>query len=117
MLESPSHPVFTPLYQANGFEEMRFTAMRKAIGALKKHRPDYVVGEFFYGFGNNYAGVNVSNLDVFLHSLQKYSPDTKVIVMVSRQEQQYVEKLQKLFSLHAVLVQPVTAEAIAKVMD
>ncbi|MGD2117325.1 MAG: hypothetical protein PVG66_03125 [Chromatiales bacterium] len=110
IIESPAHPPFSALYRSLGIEEQRFTAMRKAISALKKVRPDFVVAEFFYGYGNNYAGVNVSNLDVFLHSLQKYAPQAKVVVLVTRQEAEYVDKLAQLFRLHQVLVHPVSAE-------
>ena len=81
--------------------------MRKAISTLKNDTPDYVVAEFFYGYGNNYAGVNVSNLDVFLYSLQKYAPEARVIVLVGRRERQFIDKLRALFSLHAVLQHPV----------
>lgn len=108
LVESPSHPAFSRLYQSLGYNEQRFTNMRKAISTLKKQPPAVVVGEFFYGFGNNYAGVNVSNLDVFLHSLQKYAPESKVIVLVAKDQFQYVEKLAALFTLHATLVQPVS---------
>jgi hypothetical protein len=38
---------------------------------LKRTRPDWVVAEFLYGFGNNYAGANLCNLDVCLASLRK----------------------------------------------
>ena len=74
IVESPAHPDFSRLYTRMGIREVRLASMRKAIGALKTDAPDYVVAEFFYGYGNNYAGVNVSNLDVFLYSLQKYAP-------------------------------------------
>ncbi len=84
--------------------------MRKAISALKTQVPDYVVAEFMYGYGNNYAGVNVSNLDVFLYSLQKYSTDARIIVMVERGEMQYIDKLSALFPLHAVLPLPVSEQ-------
>jgi len=86
--------------------------MRKAISALKDDTPDYVVAEFFYGYGNNYAGVNVSNLDVFLYSLQKYAPDARVVVLVDRHERPFVEKLSALFPLHAVLQHPVREQDI-----
>lgn len=117
IIESPSHPAFTGLYESLGFKEQRFTAMRKAISSLKKNQPDVVVAEFFYGFGNNYAGVNVSNLDVFLHSLQKYAPNTKVIVLVSKDERQYVEKLAALFELHSVLIQPVSTTDMLEALE
>jgi len=72
-----------------------------------------VVAEFFYGYGNSYAGANLGNLDVFLSSLQKYAPRAQAIVMVDKQERQYAERLAERlaerYPLHAVLVQPVTA--------
>jgi len=71
--------------------------------------PDIVVAEFFYGYGNNYAGVNVCNLDVFLYSLQKYSSEARIIVLVEAREFEYVDRLAALFPLHAVLRHPVSA--------
>lgn len=100
------HPNFAPLYKQLGIEENRTGSIRKAIGLLKKQQHDFIVCEFFYGFGNNYAGVNISNLDVLLSTLQKYSPNSKVIVIVEKSERQYVDKLNELFPLHAVIVHP-----------
>ena len=117
IIESPLHPNFTELYQKLGFENVQLSSMRKAISQLKKQKPDYVVAEFMYGYGNNYAGVNVSNLDVFLHSLQKYAPETKVIVMVEKHEVKYIPKLTNLFSLHAALQHPVSAQALNSVLE
>ena len=88
--------------------------MRKAIGALKSRVPDIVVAEFIYGYGNNYAGVNVSNLDVFLYSLQKYSSDCALIIMVDKDEMQYVEKLSVLFPVHAILQHPVQRQDMTR---
>ena len=82
--------------------------MRKAIAAIKKQRPDFIVAEFFYGFGNNYAGVNISNLDVMLYSLQKYSNQSKVIVLVDKNEFNYVDKLNDIIVLHDILKFPVS---------
>ena len=112
IVESPLHPDFSALYQRLGIKESKFSSMRKAISALKTQTPDLVVAEFMYGYGNNYAGVNVCNLDVFLYSLQKYSIDTGIIVLVDKNEYQYVEKLAALFPLHAVLQYPVREQDI-----
>jgi len=109
IIESPGHPNLTELYRRRNILEIRLPSMRKAIQALREQRPDYVVAEFFYGYGNNYAGANLGNLDVFLASLQKYAPVARVIVMVDKHERQYVERLAERYPLHAVLVQPVTA--------
>lgn len=117
IIESPMHPDFSGIYQRVGIQEIKLRSTRKAISELKKHPPDYIVAEFFYGYGNNYAGVNISNLDVFLYSLQRYAPQARVIVMVDKSERQYVDKLQELFSLHAVLQHPVSGADIEKVLS
>jgi hypothetical protein len=109
IVESPMHPDFSALYRRLGIDEVRLPSMRKAISALKSRVPDIVVAEFFYGYGNNYAGVNVCNLDVFLYSLQKYSREARIIVLVEAREFEYVDKLAALFPLHAVLRHPVSA--------
>jgi len=116
IIESPLHPDFSVLYRELGLQQTRLTSMRKAMAELKKQKPDYVVAEFFYGYGNNYAGVNISNLDVFLHSLQRYAPEAKVIVLVDKAEYQYVNKLEALFPIQAILQQPVSALDIEKVL-
>ena len=112
IVESPMHPDFSALYRRLGIDEVRLPSMRKAISALKTRVPDIVVAEFFYGYGNNYAGVNVCNLDVFLYSLQKYTREARIIVMVEAREFEYVDKLAALFPLHAVLRHPVSASDI-----
>ena len=117
IIESPLHPDFTALYQKLGYENVQLTSMRKAISQLKKQKPDYVVAEFMYAYGNNYAGVNVCNLDVFLHSLQKYAPEAKVIVMVEKHEVKHMPKLLDLFTLHGVLQHPVSQEALLSVLE
>ncbi len=107
IIESATHPDFSQLYKKLGLHEERLFSARKVITAMKKQPPDFVVAEFFYGYGNNYAGVNISNLDVMLYSLQKFSLAAKVIVLVDKSERQYVDKLNEIFPLHAVLTLPV----------
>jgi len=107
IIESATHPDFSRLYKKLGLREERLFSARKAINAMKKQPPDFVVAEFFYGYGNNYAGVNISNLDVMLYSLQKFSADARVIVLVDKSERQYVDKLNEIFPLTAVLSLPV----------
>ena len=107
IIESPTFPNFGNFFQKLGIEETQITSMRKALSLLKKQQPNFIICEFFYGYGNNYAGVNVCNLDVMLHTLEKYSPDTRVIVLVDKSEREYVDKLIELFPVHAVLVYPI----------
>jgi hypothetical protein len=106
------HPDFSSVYHHTNLQEIKLRSMRKAINELKKQQPDYVVAEFFYGYGNNY----ISNLDVFLYSLQRYAPKARVIVMVDKSERQYVDKLNDIFPLHAVLQHPVSQAQITSLL-
>lgn len=112
IIESSAHPNFSALYASLGIEESKINSMRKAIAALKKQQPDFIVAEFFYGYGNNYAGVNISNLDVLLYSLQRYSAQTKVIVLVDKSEFQYVNKLNDIIMLHDVFKFPINKKQL-----
>lgn len=117
LIESPTHPKLSELYAQMGIREIQVNSSRKAINVLKKERPDFIVAEFFYGYGNNYAGVNVCNLDVLLSSLPKYSPDTKTIVFVQKDEFQYVQKLHELYPLHGVFLYATPEYAIEEVLS
>ena len=111
------HPDFSSVYKCANIQEVKLRSMRKAISELKKQQPDYVVAEFFYGYGNNYAGVNISNLDVFLFSLHRYAPQARVIVMVDKSERQYIDKLNEIFPLYAVLQHPVSKAQLETLLD
>ena len=49
-----------------------------------------------------------------LSSLQKYAPEAKVIALVEKSERKYVDKLEELFSLHAVLQYPVSSKMLSE---
>ena len=115
IFESGAYPKASELYDSLGIEETQFRSMRKAISALK-NKPDYIVAEFEYGYGNNYAGVNISNLDVMLYSLQKYSPETQVIVLVDKSEFQYVDKLNEIIRLKDILKHPLNIKQLRKAL-
>ena len=117
VIESAAHPNFTGTYKHLGIAETKLNSMRKALASLKSQQCDYIVAEFFYGYGNNYAGVNISNLDVMLYSLQKYSPDTRVIVLVDKTEREHVDKLNAIFPIYAVLQYPVSEADMKQVLD
>jgi hypothetical protein len=117
VVESSAHPNFSALYRRLGLKEVRLASARKTIAQLKKQSPDFLVAEFFYGYGNNYAGVNVCNLDVMLSTLQKYARQAKVIVLVEKPELQYVDRLKALFPVHGVLVQPVQEQQMAECLQ
>ena len=116
IIESPSHPHFSPLYKHMGFQEDSSRTIRRANLQLKKSQPDVVVAQFFYGYSNNYSGVHISNLDVMLVSLKKYAPNAKVIVLVDKNELKYVDQLNKIFPLAAILPHPVSNQIMEQTL-
>lgn len=106
IIESPAHPDLTALAGELGYRRIAFGTQRKALAGLKRQPPDLVVADFYYGYGNNYAGANVSNLDVLLRSLQRFAPAARVVVLADRGEIHHVPKLAELFRLHAVVALP-----------
>lgn len=108
IVEAPQHPPCGPLYQRLGLAELRFDSQRKALAALKQRPPAYVVADFIYAFSTYYQATNISNLDVLLHSLVKYAPQAKVIVLAAKDDLPHVAKLNAIHPLHAVLSYPVS---------
>jgi len=112
LIETPFPPDFSALYQKLGIVAERFDTARNLHRALQKQPPDFFVGEFVYGWGNNYAGANVSNLDVTIRTLQRFAPQAKIIVFMHPREEPHIGKLLELFPIHAVLTYPVTEQAM-----
>lgn len=107
LIESPLHPNFTALYQGLGMAVEAFDTARKLHKALQNQAPDFFVGDFIYGWANNYAGTNLCNLDVSLATLQRFAPQAKVIVFAHPRDEMHAGKLAALFPIHAVLKHPV----------
>jgi DNA-binding NarL/FixJ family response regulator len=112
LTEFPFSPQFPSLYQELGIVVERFDSARNLHRALKNQQPDFFVGEFIYGWGNNYAGANVSNLDVTLRTLQAQAPQARIIVVMQPGEEAHISKLLELFNVHAVLKYPISEEQL-----
>lgn len=117
LLESPLACRFPDLYRELGIEEERFLSARNLHRALKQRIPDYFVGEFVYGWGNNYAGANVSNLDVTIRTLQPLVPKAKIIIVMQPGEAPHIDKLLALFPVHAVLTYPIDESRMRAVLQ
>jgi len=113
IIESASHPQLSGLYSRLGLKEVKLLSMREAMKKLKKQSPDFVMAEFFYGYGNNYAGVNLSNLDVFLSSLQKYAPQARVLVIADKVDCDHITRLGELFDIDTVFFRPVSEQQVS----
>ncbi len=117
LVNSPLDCRFPDLHRELGIEEERFDSARNLHRALKQRRPDYFIGEFVYGWGNNYAGANVSNLDVTLRTLQPIAPQTKLIIVMRPSEAAQIGKLLELFKVHAVLTYPLGEQAMREALQ
>ncbi len=117
VIESPTHPKLSALYEQLGYEEIQLNSIRKTMNALKKYKPEVIVAEFFYAFGTNYSSNHISNLDSLLITLQKY-PDyhPEIIILVSKREREFVSKLDghygDNYNADYVLTHPVSPEQI-----
>lgn len=116
IIESPAHPDLGGPAGRLGLERLSFTTQRKAMSALKRRPPDIVVVDFFFGYGNNYAGANVSNLDVLLRSLQRFAPEAHIVVLADRNEARHLDRLTALFELGAVVQLPASEEALVEAL-
>ena len=117
LIHSPLSPDLANLYQELGIVAERFDSARNLHRALQKKTPDFFLGEFVYGWGNDYAGATVSNLDVTLRTLQAAAPQAKIIVVMQPGEAAHIGKLLELFTIDAVLKYPVTAEEMRAVLQ
>jgi hypothetical protein len=117
LIESPFHPDLGALYQRLGITAERFDSARNLHRAVQKQPPDFFVGEFIYGWGNNYAGANISNLDVTLRTLQCQAPQARTIVFMHPREEEHIGKLLALFPIHAVFSLPVDEAALAAALN
>ena len=116
IIESPLHLDFSRLYHELNIEERHFGSTRKAMMALKKQAPDFILAEFIYGFSNNYAGINISNLDVLLYALQKYAPECKVMILCNPGECSWVDQLNDIFPLWEKLPLPVSEDTVKQAL-
>ena len=117
LLESATFLRFPELYAALGIEESRFQSARQFNKAIAKRAPDIVLAEFRYGFGNNYAGVNISNLDVSLYALQRHAPQAKIMVLADKTEQPHIPKLKALFRIDTVLDLPCSKQSLKSALQ
>lgn len=117
LIESPKHPNRSALFTRLGFEEVQLTSTRKAVSQLKKQVPDVVVADFVYGYSNNYSGVHISNLDVFLMSMQKFAPEAMVIVLADPSEMEYAQKMRDIFPIKEIFPFTVTEQKLESALS
>lgn len=110
LVQFPFAAHFPDLYQELGIVVERFDSARNLHRAIQKQPPDFFLGEFMYGWANDYAGNTISNLDVTLRTLQAAAPKTKIILAMQPSEEAHIGKLLEVFSADALLQYPVSEE-------
>ena len=110
LVQFPFAAHFPDLYQELGIVVERFDSARNLHRAIQKQPPDFFLGEFMYGWANDYAGNTISNLDVTLRTLQAAAPKTKIILVMQPNEEAHIGKLLEVFSVDAVLKYPINEE-------
>lgn len=108
IVELGGYPDFTSLYRELGYEVAVETRMRKALGFLKKRKPDIIVAEF--NFQSDFRDRS-SNLESILAVVQR-SPDIRVIIFYEKEFAQQFEKLRARLPVHQALVFPVEKPAL-----
>lgn len=111
-MDSPLPRGLDALFDDLAIDHQRVASVRKAISLLKKAPPDFIIAEFIYGYSTHYSGVHISNLDVLLVSLQKYSTSTRVIVIAHEKEFHHVHQLNDIFPIKTILKFPPTVDQI-----
>jgi len=108
IVELGGYPDFSCLYRELGYEVSVETRMRKAIGFLKKRKPDVIVAEF--NFQSDFRDRS-SNLESILAVVQR-SPDIRVLVFYEKEFSPQFEKLRARLPVHQALAFPVEESAL-----
>lgn len=113
IVEVGGYPNFKHLYQHKGFRVETADSMRKAVKMLKKHRPAVVVAEF--NFQSDFRD-RTSSLETLMATLQRM-PETRVIVFYEQEQSNQLQRLLKVFPVHATLNFPISEEMLAKTLE
>lgn len=113
IIELGGYPNFTPLYEALGYNVAVETRMRKALGFLKKHRPDVIVAEF--NFQSDFRD-RTSSLESLLAVVQRM-PDTRLVVFYEKEFTTQFEKLRARLPVSHALTFPIEEEVLRNTLQ
>ncbi|WJW76103.1 hypothetical protein QVG61_03145 [Thiohalobacter sp. IOR34] len=109
IIELGGYPDFSPLYRELGCEVLVETSMRKALAAVRRHRPQLVVAEF--NFQSDFRD-RTSSLESLQGAVQRL-PQTRVIVFYEQEFAHQLQRLQARFELFRTLTYPIDPERLA----
>ncbi len=110
IMELGGYPDFSGIYRAAGFEPLLERNMRKALGVIKKKKPQVIVAEFNY---QSDFRDRTSSLETLMAVVQRM-PDTRVIVFYEQEQAAAYERVTSRFPVHASLSFPIDEDLLAQ---
>jgi len=107
-VELGGYPDLSPVYRELGYEVETLYTPRKAVSAIKKSRPDVIVGEFNY---QNEFRDRISNLESVIAAVA-HMDDVRVIVFYQPTELETFTTFKERFPAIEALAQPISIESI-----
>ncbi|MCB1761397.1 MAG: hypothetical protein KDI68_16625 [Gammaproteobacteria bacterium] len=109
IVELGGYPDFTPLYRRLGYRAEKLHSVRKAQAWLKRNSPAVVVAEFHF---DPELRDRMSNLESLLATLQRFSPQSRVLVFIERGHRQRLAQVEARFPLLGALDYPIEESAL-----
>lgn len=112
VVEFLAHTGLKGVYEALGYTVTSELTVRKAIAAVRRHKPDVVAADFFYqpDFRDR-----VSNLESLLATLQGGAP-VKILVYYDAAHQHALDKVRQRFRIDAALTLPVKQAEVEAIL-
>ena len=114
VIEQGGYPDFSSLYQAAGFQVIKVSSTRKALGQIKRQPPSLVVAEFLY---SPTYGTRISNFEALAAGLACSAPAARLLALVDRDKLDHLEKIRKLLPPHEVLTFPISEAALQRSLE
>jgi len=86
-----------------------FADLRKALACVKRIKPQIIVAEFIYA---PTYGSQLSNYEALSATLQRHSPLSRFIALVSRQDRQHIDRLGNNVEIDILLDLPLNFSAL-----
>ncbi len=113
IVELGGYPDFRPLYRKAGYEVLMETRMRKAMGTIRKKKPDVIVAEF--NFQSDFRD-RTSSLESMM-SVAERLPDTRVIVFYEKEYAHQFERLQAVCRFYRTFSFPIPEQELAEALQ
>jgi len=113
IVEQGGYPNFKPLYESCGYMVWMEHAMRKAMGVVRKEKPDIIVAEFNYQ--SNFRD-RTSSLESLLATVERMqqtdAKNIRVIVFYEKEYQHQLQKLQAMFKNFVAIAYPIKQDEL-----